>query len=117
MASWISFPKTQRRGLEWQFKSVSHLHLVAMEAKDVGQNFLVGEFRVTGREKVCMLSPRYLWIIRRNNIRGEIYKVWEAPAWEVKRVLGAFFVTKAQGEACFKRKEELSDASDGSSVG
>ena len=32
-------------------------------------------------------------------------------------MLGAFFVTKAQGEACFKRKEELSDASDGSSVG
>lgn len=63
MASWISFPKTQRRGLGWQFKSVSHLHLVAMKAVDVGQNFLVGEFRVTGREKGWMLSPRHLWII------------------------------------------------------
>lgn len=43
--------------------SLCHLHLVAMKAIDVGLNFLVGEFRVTGREKGWMLSPRHLWII------------------------------------------------------
>ena len=72
MASWISFPKTQRRGLEWQFKSVSQtLSLQTLSLKPQ--------------------PGRY-------------------------RVLGAFCVTKAKGRAYFKRKEELSNASDGSSM-
>lgn len=104
MASWISFPKTQRRGLEWQFKSVSHLHLVAMEAKDVGQNFLVGEFRVTGREKVCMLSPRYLWIIRRNNIRGESLQSLGSPSLGGKESAGSIFCYKSPGGSMFQEE-------------
>lgn len=48
----------------WQFKSVSHLHLVAMKAVDVGQNFLVGEFRVTGKglDVEPQASLDYCWM-------------------------------------------------------